>query len=484
MDIAPLTTQNPWWISTERIQDDPKIQTFQEAAYPWRPELLKTIDLTRDLIYSLRGPRQVGKTTFVKLLIQHLLETEEHRPQGIFYYPCDLINSDRELADLLTTYLDFKTPWQPKRAFLFLDEISAVPNWQKAIKFLTDAGHLRNCTVLVTGSHTVDIKTGLELLPGRRGDASSKLDLKLLPLSFRTFVQLMVHQHPELPLTPDQKELLTGSSLQMLEEARSGKLSPHLLGLLDMLPHLNHFLDQYLLTGGFITAINEYLTTGSIREYIYDIYLSWLIGDLHKLGKSDTNLRQIVQAVLDTLTTPVSWNGLSRRTSVSSHHTATDYVEMLEYSFVLHVIPFYDPMERTIRFRKNRKLYFSDPFIGHVFRWWTHRAKSPFEQAHEVLADPTLKSQWIESAVAAHLKRSYEVGYWQDRYGYEVDFLVQQEDALLPIEVKFREQMAKSDFKALEKLKGGLILTRTRWDVRGAFLFIPTALYLLLLPDH
>jgi len=60
-----------------------------------------------------------------------------------------------------------------------------------------------------------------------------------------------------------------------------------------------------------------------------------------------------------------------------------------------------------------------------------------------------------------------------------VDFLVQQGESILPIEVKFREQMAKSEFKALEKLQGGLILTRTRWEVRGAFLFVPTAVYLL-----
>ena len=101
-----------------------------------------------------------------------------------------------------------------------------------------------------------------------------------------------------------------------------------------------------------------------------------------------------------------------------------------------------------------------------------------------MLADTNLKSKWVESTVAAHLKRLYEVGYWRDRYGHEVDFLAQQGESLLPIEVKFRQQMAKSDLKALEKLKAGLILTRIQWDARETFLFIPTALYLLAFPNH
>lgn len=481
MDISSLLLQNPWWDAIDRIEADPKIRAFEHAAYKWSPELLHTIDLSRDLIYSLRGPRQVGKTTFVKLLIRHLLATQTSPPQRIFYYQCDLIPSEQALAELLLDYLEFRTPFPPGRTFLFIDEISAVRGWQKAVKHLADLGRFEDCTLLVTGSHTVDIQQSLELLPGRRGDASSKLDLTLLPLTFREFVDLRLAQDPAQPV-PERycPYLQPASVVELIAHLRQGETTQLAISTTQAIPYLNYLLDQYLLTGGFITTINEYLTTGMIREYLYDVYLTWLMGDLHKLGRSETTLAQIAQAILETFGTPVSSNGLAQKTSVGSHHTVADYLDILSHNFVLFLVPQYDPNTRQANLRKNRKIYFADIFIRHAIRWWIGRSVTPFDLTKAALADPALKGALVENLVGAFLRRRADhLYYWHDRYQNELDFLTLEENQPLGIEVKFREQISKKELGALAKFQHGIVLTKKYLEAGPPFPFVPVCLYLL-----
>ena len=69
------------------------------------------------------------------------------------------------------------------------DEISRIKDWQRAIKSMKDSGELANSCLVLTGSHTLDIKHGIELLPGRTGKFGK--DLMLLPLSFSEYVKLV-----------------------------------------------------------------------------------------------------------------------------------------------------------------------------------------------------------------------------------------------------------------------------------------------------
>lgn len=67
--------------------------------------------------------------------------------------------------------LEVVSLFRPKAAVqrLFIDEISAVPNWERALKRIADRGQLRNVLVITTGSRAADIRRGSERLPGRRG---------------------------------------------------------------------------------------------------------------------------------------------------------------------------------------------------------------------------------------------------------------------------------------------------------------------------
>lgn len=47
---------------------------------------------------------------------------------------------------------------------------------------------------------------------------------------------------------------------------------------------LKKYLDDFLLTGGFIQAINSLATNKRIEIDIYQQYLSWVLGDLAKMA--------------------------------------------------------------------------------------------------------------------------------------------------------------------------------------------------------
>ena len=73
MSVSDLIEYNPWWKDKSAIDDDPQIKIWKESKLKWSPRLRYTFH-AGDYVYSLRGPRQVGKTTLVKLEIRQVLD--------------------------------------------------------------------------------------------------------------------------------------------------------------------------------------------------------------------------------------------------------------------------------------------------------------------------------------------------------------------------------------------------------------------------
>ena len=90
VDIELLKEQNPWWIAKEKIKDDVNLEKLKSVKYKWYPEILHSFNMEKDVIYTLRGSRQVGKTTSLKLLIKKLLRKTQKG--NIFYCTCNKIN--------------------------------------------------------------------------------------------------------------------------------------------------------------------------------------------------------------------------------------------------------------------------------------------------------------------------------------------------------------------------------------------------------
>lgn len=119
--------------------------------------LLGRLRETEPLIQVLTGPRQVGKTTGVRQLLQRI------------EIPFRYANADDLLVSDRSWLLE---QWQNAQALsdgalLVVDEIQKVPNWAESIKALWDA-HPHRLRVLLLGSSALQLQSGLtESLAGR-----------------------------------------------------------------------------------------------------------------------------------------------------------------------------------------------------------------------------------------------------------------------------------------------------------------------------
>ena len=160
MDIEVLLDHNPWWRDKTEIEEDFDIKKWQNNRYRWVPDVVEEIPLNGFSLHFLLGPRQVGKTTAVKLIIKRLLENTDSK--SVFYFRCDELSDYKELKEVLTSYLAFREENGIKKSFMFLDEVTSPREWFRAVKSLIDGGKFENDVLVLTGSNTLSVKKHID----------------------------------------------------------------------------------------------------------------------------------------------------------------------------------------------------------------------------------------------------------------------------------------------------------------------------------
>ncbi len=444
--MEDITILNPWWKNKEEIKYDKHILDFQHKKYQWHFPLLETLVLDADNIYTLLGPRQIGKTTLMKLLIQKLLQSVP--AEAVFFWNCDDLVDFRELEARIRTYLQQVKHLSLGKKFLFLDEVSRVKQWQRAIKFLVDSGDLKSCCVVVTGSHILDLKYGAERLPGRVGKEGK--EIFLFPLSFSEYVTLVA------PHIPRQEWALTDSL---------DKGEKKIMQFMPWRDEIRMLFQKYLVTGGFPLAINEYFSQGKIPDWVMDTYYNWIVGDIVKWGKQEKILMQLLRSLLIKQGTAISWDSFAKDAEIKSHKTVASYMELLEQMFAVHVLYSFDEAKKLFNYTKNKKVYLTDPFLFHLFQ------QKLFYKEAEVT--PAL----IEAVVVSHLFRKGVIGYWKAKR--EVDVVVRLKTAVIPVEVKWQKIIAKADYAGLHHFQNGFLLSKDTIAFGKKYQTIPVDLFLL-----
>lgn len=493
MDFSEISRQNPWWKNASEISNDEKIRQLDAAKVPWNPRLKYFIKFDRDKIYTLRGPRQVGKTTLCKTLIRDLI-ADDKEPKGILYYSCDLVSDEKKLFDVLGQYINWSSTFNLKRKYVFLDEISSVKDWEKGLKHMVDTGILKDTSILLTGSHSIDIKKSIERLPGRRGEGDETIDKILLPMKFAEFAETV---SPSIKSLFEENELWHNSRRQeIIKGLFEGKIDPLINVLRLYQDELDTLFDQYLITGGIPKPINEFFSDGNINNSTYEIYVRSLMGDLARWQIPEIAVKQILRALFRKLTTNVSWQGLVDDTDIGSHNTISKYVQSLESSFVLNILYAVDLSKKVPQFRKEKKIYPQDPFIFHSLLSWTSGLANYFDSSIEYLGNSENKSKLVESVVQSHLVRlmynmfpsdifspEEHIFYWRNKGGKkEVDYILKSSDKeLLAIELKYQDKLQNSDYRGLYSFSKGIMLSKNTFEVNNNYVTIPVSIFSLLI---
>ena len=499
---ANIRDVNPWWVDAAKIDEDREIQEWNRSELKFVPRLMYKIiedcEPGNTVVYTLRGLRQVGKTTLIKLQIKKLLEMKIASPWNILYYSLDLHRTPQDVADVVQAYMRITSRLRGnKRCYLFLDEVTSVPDWQKGIKWLIDQNKIKNSIVVATGSQAIDLKGAAERLPGRRGNIDSSYDKILLPMKFSEYVSIL---NPDIGAFV-KHELLSLESRKSIFNKLLNREIDNKVDLVDAYRNeLDYLLEEYMSTGGIPLVVNKKASDGLIPEYVYTRYMQGVAGEWNKLGKKEAWLKQISNTIIKSQGSQTSWNGISKDTELGSHNTAQDYVHTLENLFIVSVINAYNSKTKSPMTRRNKKIYFGDPLFLHMFNGQAN-AKGSFDVGLDYLQDESNKGKILEGIVANHLirwafmssnkKQSFDphdrIFYWNDDNKKEVDFVYYDGGTVeVPIEVKYRNRVDKkelggmSSFLRLTK-KSGLVISKKHLEIKPECVEIPASVFLLLI---
>jgi len=384
---------NPWW----KHEQDQTIEDWEASPVKWIPQdVTSSVSTTPFSLNFLSGPRQVGKTTAVKLLIRELLRSRQQ--ESIFYYSCDELSDHVELGEVIDGYLRSAGARGLKGRVIFLDEVTFVRDWWRSVKSRIDDGSLKGDVVTITGSGSLDLLKQKERFPGRRGHG---VDIVMRPRSFGQFV-VAVGGPPLI----GARSLSEAGDAIAANRLHSSSLRTH--------------FEDYLQAGGFPRSIVEMKERGRVSDSATKTLLDWLRTDWAKVGRSDRYMKELLAYILRARGTPVSWLSMARGTSIGSPHTTQAYVETLENLLAALVLEFITPQGRVMH-RKNRKIHFSDPLIYRAFGAFT--------------TVPPDEAAVVEGTVASHLSRTWETNYWRD--GTEVDAVVLEGGQQVGVETKW-----------------------------------------------
>ncbi len=252
------------------------------------------------------GPRQVGKTTGLKILIKELIENGRD-PTSLIYMDCDLVVDLRELRSILATL-------PSGGRIILLDEVTGLDYWWRVVKGFIDQGRFPNDVIIVSGSSSVRVKRYVESFTGRRGKGK---DVEVLPLSFREFVKVR------------------GYNTKELERA----------------------FEDYLMIGGYPRSVNEDSTF--LQELPEQVDK-----EVSRVGRSSRIARQVIHQVIEKGPSAMSYNSIAREIGVS-HVTVREYLELLEDLFIVGIA--YWRRGNRVDFKKEKKIFFRDPSIPKAF---------------------------------------------------------------------------------------------------------------------
>ncbi len=321
------------------------------------------------------GPRQAGKTTFLK---------EQAREVGAKY----LFFDDPDVKELFDQDVKkFESQYILEEGITILDEIQYGKDAGKKLKYFADKGK----KLWITSSSQITLSK--DILGWLVGRASV---IKLYQFSLDEFLTLK-----------GQKEV-----------------TPKVL---------SRFIDEHIIYGGYPKVAMT--KDNSDKELLLkDLYETMVLKDIARtFNIEDVNTLEELSVYLShCIANLLSYNKISKELNLS-FQSVKKYLDAMEKSYlIIRIKPFY--RNKIKELVKQPKLYFIDTGLRNMI-------------AKEFFISVENKGKLFENYVLTELiKAGKDIKYWQTKGGSEVDFVLQEGNEVVPIEVK-----SKIDSNNIEK---------------------------------
>ncbi len=350
-------------------------------------------------IIVLTGMRQVGKTTLYLMIFDDIksknkifLDIENPIDQKIF--------EEEDYNNILRNFERLGVDAE-KKMYVFLDEIQAMPEIVRAIKYLYDHYDVK---FFVTGSSSFYLKNVFpESLAGR------KYVFEMFPLDFEEF---LVFKKAAKKFYKTFGEKGRNKDMIVYEKIKKS-------------------YDEYMEYGGF-PAVVLAKNSEEKKMKLKDIFKSYFEKDVKNLAdfREIKALRELILLLMQRVGSKLDITKLASEVGVS-RETVYSFLSFLEGTYFAHFIePFSRNVDREIS--GGRKVYLCDNGLLNNF------AK---------ISEGAL----FENSVFLNLKKYGKINYYQKRIGGEIDFVMDKKTAL-----EAKTKGTESDLKKLGKISGSL----------------------------
>ena len=463
-----LFLNNIWWTG-EKINEKFLLNRTREEF----KDIIEKLDEKR--ILSIIGPRRVGKSTLIYQTINYLINSKKIDSKRILFFSGDdpslFFDENDKLSDVLDIY--FKEILEENilnlnsKVYIFIDEIHFIKNWQNYLKVCFDRKY--NIKFIVTGSSSIHLyKNASESLLGRIEN------VYVLPLTFNQFLNfyqtyISIEDDIILPKFDLDK---SNESFKKLEEFYYNE---------DLKIKTNKILNEYILVGGY----PEYFENRDIdvwqKKLVDDIISRGIYKDILNIYniKSPEILEKLMYYISDKSSQTFSYSGMTNNFGVDTV-TIINYIGYLKQAFLINVLENYSTNIGKV-IRSNKKLSILDNGIQNGL----------------------LKKKQIDSDTAGHIiesmvdfdirliceKENYSQYYYRNSKKEEIDIILDRKIDIIPIEVKYTNQIEKSDVKTIKnflesnmnnkigKTKYGIVVTKDIYKKEENIFFIPYWLF-------
>ena len=408
----------------------------REEGYPMkyvRRFLLDKLEesIKNNRIIIILGSRQVGKTTLMEMLQASI----PSKYQKYYFNLEDIKHLDIcQNIDTLKTYLKSEgMDIEKQHIFITIDEFQYIKNATKLLKTIYDLYPLTKA--VVSGSSSLEIQKHLkESLAGR------KRIYTLYSLSFEEYIRFRSER-----LYSDYENIKLNKNKMSFTEANN-----------------KGYFKEYLTYGGYPKIA---LVKGRINkiEELQDIYNSYIQKDVKSLIKGEhisafNNLVKILASQIGNL---VNTYELSNTLSIDRRQTSK-YLDILEETFVIKLLkPFHSNKRAEIS--KMPKLYFLDSGI-------TNFSIGNFSDIDQRQNLGSYVENFIFNEITRYKPLFYNVYFWRTKVGTEIDFILEGNNELIPIEVKWQNikcpfipRSFTSFFENHKNTKRAVVITKTHY---------------------
>ena len=370
------------------------------------------------------GARQVGKTYLAKELF-----AEKYYKSSYIYIDCKKEDEIREFcsntanAEKIIEYISLRKGKQiNKKTLLIFDEVQECPNIISALKYFCQ--DYREIPVIATGSM---VRIKLQRETHKRG---SKENNKFL------FPVGKINQITIYPMTFD--EFLMNSNKMLYDTIKNAYESKHLL---DFQIHelAMEQVYKYLLVGGMPEAVEAYIDDGNLLEareilkVVCDNYLSDM--ELYQASQEAVlRSRLLFQNIYREL------NKESKNFSpglIEEKSKTRDYATSVQWLTMAHIVNQSFQLKEHITTplmpdsESNFRLFLGD--IG-MFSYQSGINAASFVSNER---DNTLSGIFFENFVANELiAKEHKLFYWRGKLSSELEFIIESNNKLYPIDVK------------------------------------------------